>query len=198
MSHPELSILIPAAGASKRLGQAKQLVNFNGTSLVQNAVDTALSLDPREIIVVTGANAEAVKDAVVQARVNWIHNPHWSSGMGGSIALGATAISPESTGLMILLCDQWKIQVSDLQLLGETWQSDPERIVCARAEGVNMPPVIFPASYFNQLTELKGSQGARSLLVKYPGLLTAVSIKNAAIDLDTQGHLDKLKKDPAI
>ena len=198
MSHPALSILIPAAGASERLGQAKQLVNFNGTSLVQNAVDIAFSLDPREIIVVTGANAEAVKDAVLQPRVNWIYNPNWSSGMGGSIALGATAISPHSTGLMILLCDQWRIQAADLRALAETWQRDPQRIVCATAEGINMPPVIFPASCFHQLTELEGSQGARSLLVNYPELLTAVSVKNAAIDLDTQSHLDKLKKDPAI
>jgi molybdenum cofactor cytidylyltransferase len=194
MSFPSLSVLIPAAGASERLGHAKQLVIHKGTTLIQNAVNTAFSLDPREIIVVTGAKAEAVKNAVPQPPVNWIHNPNWSNGMGGSIALGATAISPESTGLMILLCDQWKIQVSDLQLLAKTWQSDPERIVCASAEGVNMPPVIFPAGYFNQLTTLEGSQGARSLLLNHPESLTAVPIKNAAIDLDTQSQLGKLKK----
>ncbi len=95
---------------------------------------------------------------------------------------------------MILLCDQWKIQVSDLQLLAEKWRSDPERIVCASAEGINMPPVIFPASYFDQLRELEGRQGARSLLKKHSESLTAVPIKNAAIDLDTQSQLDKLKK----
>ena len=194
MSLPQLSILIPAGGASKRLGQAKQLVKHQGMTLIQNAVNTAFSLDPCEIIVVTGANAEAVKNAVLQPPVNWIHNPNWSNGMGSSIALGATAISPESTGLMILLCDQWKIRISDLHLLAETWQSDPERIVCASAEGINMPPVIFPASHFNQLAKLEGSQGARSLLVNHPDSLTAVPIKNAAIDLDTQSQLDKLKK----
>ena len=193
MNHPELSILIPAAGASERLGQAKQLVKHKGTTLIQNAINTAFSLDPREIIVVTGANAEAVNKAVLQPPVNWLHNPDWSNGMGGTIALGATAISPESTGLMILLCDQWKIQVSDLQLLAETWQSDPQRIVCATAEGINMPPVIFPASFFNQLTALEGSQGARSLLVKHTESLAAVLIKNAAIDLDTQAQLKNLK-----
>ena len=193
MSHPKLSVLIPAAGASERLGQAKQLVKHKGTTLIQNAVNIASSLDPGEIIVVTGANAEAVKNAVPHPPVNWLHNPDWSNGMGGSIALGATAISPESTGLMILLCDQWKIQVSDLQFLAEKWQSDPDRIVCAKAEDINMPPVIFPASCFHQLRELEGSQGARSLLVNYPELLTAVPVKNAAIDLDTQSQLDRLK-----
>jgi molybdenum cofactor cytidylyltransferase len=193
MSFPLLSVLIPAAGASERLGRAKQLVKHRGTTLIQNAVNTAFSLDPGEIIVVTGANAEAVKNAVLQSTVNWIHNPNWSDGMGGSIALGATAISPESAGLMILLCDQWKIQISDLQLLAETWQSNPERIVCASAEGINMPPVIFPASYFNQLAKLEGSQGARSLLISHPESRTAVPVKNASIDLDTQAQLKNLE-----
>lgn len=194
MSYPELSILIPAAGASERLGQAKQLVSFKGTSLIQNAVNIAFSLSPCEIIVITGASAAAVEEAVLQPAVHWIHNPHWSNGMGGSIALGATAICPESTGLMILLCDQWKVQIADLHALAETWQSDPEQIVCANAEGTNMPPVIFPASCFKQLQQLEGRQGARSLLVKHADLLTAVPVKNAAIDLDTKAHLGQLKK----
>jgi len=192
MSFPSLSVLIPAAGASKRLGRAKQLVKHRGTTLIQNAVNTAFSLDPGEIIVITGANAEAVKNAVLQPPVNWVHNPNWSSGMGGSIALGATAVSPESTGLMILLCDQWKIQVSDLQLLAESWQSNPERIVCASAEGINMPPVIFPLSCFNELKELRGDKGARTIIGNNSHLLDSIEIGNAVIDLDTQAQLKNL------
>ena len=193
MSFPLLSVLIPAAGTSERLGRAKQLVKHRGTTLIQNAVNTAFSLDPGEIIVVTGANAEAVKNAVMQPPVNWIHNPNWSNGMGGSIALGATAVSPESAGLMILLCDQWKIQISDLQLLAETWQSDPERIVCASAEGINMPPVIFPLSCFNELKELRGDKGARTIIDKNSHLLDSIEIENAIIDLDTQAQFKNLE-----
>ena len=194
MSHPELSILIPAAGASNRLGQAKQLIKHKGSSLIQNAVNTAHSLTPHEIIVVTGANAKAVKDSVLQPLVRWIHNPQWSTGMGGSIALGAAAISPGSTGLMILLCDQWRIRTKDLQALVSAWQSDPRRIVCATAEGTNMPPAIFPASRFNELKRLQGNKGARSLFDKHPHLLQPVPIKNAAIDLDTPAQLDNMEE----
>ena len=193
MSFPSLSVLIPAAGTSERLGHAKQLVKYKGTTLIQNAVNTASSLDPHEIIVITGANAKAVKDAVLQPPVNWIHNPNWSNGMGGSIALGAAAVSPKSAGLMILLCDQWKIQVSDLQLLAETWQSDPERIVCASAEGINMPPVIFPLSCFNELKELRGDKGARTIIGNNSHLLDSIQIESAVIDLDTQTQLKNLE-----
>ena len=193
MSHPLLSVLIPAAGASKRLGRVKQLVSYKTGPLIQNAVSTAHSIRPQEIIVVTGSNAIAVKEAVQQTPVRWIHNSHWSSGIGGSIALGTTAISPESKGLMIFLCDQWRIQTQDLNKLADIWQSDPERIVCAEAKGVLMPPVIFPLSCFKQLRELEGAQGARSLFETHPELLRPVALENAGFDLDTESQLAQLE-----
>ena len=193
MNNPLLSILILAAGASKRLGQAKQLVRYKGGSLIQNAVDTAHSIAPREIIVITGSNAKAVKDAARMSPVRWLHNPDWSTGMGGSIALGAAAISTKSKGLMILLCDQWRIQTQDLSEFAEIWQSDPKRIVCAESEGLLMPPAIFPSSCFKQLRQLEGSQGARSIFHAHPELLRPVFIKNAVFDLDTKNQLAELK-----
>ena len=196
MKHPSLSVLIPAAGASERLGQAKQLIEYKGRSLLQNAVDAADSLSPLEIIVVTGAHATAVRETLQDASVKWVDNPRWSAGMGGSIAAGTTAINSEATGLMILLCDQWRIQPRDLQKLAQTWQSDPSRIVVAEAEGHYMPPVIFPSVCFEQLQTLQGHEGARSLFKAFPERLTAVPIQNAAFDLDTQSQLDDLQKNP--
>ena len=193
MNRPALSVLIPAAGASTRLGQAKQLVKHQGIPLIQNAINLAFSVAPLEIIVVTGANAEAVKAVVQHPPVRWIHNPDWSTGMGGSIALGATSINPESTGLMILLCDQWRIQALDLQKLTTPWQSNPDRIVVAEAEGKYMPPVIFPLGCFDALRKLRGDQGAHKVLKTCTGLLNLVPMNNAAFDLNSQSQLDLMQ-----
>jgi molybdenum cofactor cytidylyltransferase len=192
LKHPSLSVLIPAAGASKRLGQAKQLVRYKGQSLLQNAIDATQTLAPHEIIVVTGANAIEIEKTHQQASVRWVDNPHWSTGMGGSIAAGALAANPKSTGLMIVLCDQWQIEAQDLQKLAETWQADPTRIVAAEAEGCYMPPVIFPSEHFKQLQDLQGHKGARSLFKIFPEQLTSVPMQNATIDLDTKAQLDTL------
>lgn len=196
MKYPSLSILIPAAGSSERLGQAKQLVQYKGRSLLQKAVDVADSLNPLEIIVVTGSRATAIEDMLQDDSVKWVHNPEWPTGMGGSIAMGATAINPESTGLMILLSDQWRIQTRDLQNLAQTWQSDPIHIVVAEAEGHFMPPVIFPSVCFEKLRALKGHEGARSLFKAFPEQLTAVPMPHATFDLDTKSQLDDLQKNP--
>jgi molybdenum cofactor cytidylyltransferase len=194
MNLPLLSVLIPAAGASTRLGATKQLLKYRGKSLLQNAVNAANAIDPEEIIVVTGANFEAVQAAVHHPTVHWIHNAWWSSGMGHSIALGAAALSPSSTGLMVLLCDQWRIQPKDLQTLLQIWRANPQRIVVAEVAGVCMPPVIFPASCFEQLQNLSGDQGARSIIDAHPELVIPIPMKNAAFDLDTKEQLEAMEK----
>lgn len=193
MSRPQLSVLIPAAGASRRLGRIKQLVPYGSGTLVQNAVDIAASLDPAEIMVITGAHAAKVRNAAHHAALRWIHNPRWSTGLGSSIAAGAANVHPGSDGLLILLCDQWRLRPQDLQSLVTAWHSSPEGIAAATADGAYMPPVIFPAVCFKQLQALEGDRGARSLFDSHPGLVTPVALENARFDLDSRAHLELLK-----
>lgn len=193
MKYPLLSIVIPAAGSSERLGQPKQLVEHNGTPLICKAVENALSLSPAEIIVVTGANAASIEAITEHLPIHRVYNPNWVDGMGGSIANGVAAINPESFGVLILLCDQWRVQAADLQILAKTWQIDPTRIVTAEAEGKLMPPAIFPIACFDELRQLDGEHGARSVIKAHPELTTAITINNAACDLDTKAQLEILK-----
>lgn len=193
MNPLQLSILIPAAGGSRRLGQPKQLLRFGGGTLIQTAINNADSCSPAEIIVITGAHADEVRNAARDSPVHWVHNPEWPDGLAGSIALGAANIHPDSAGLLILLCDQWRIQTPDLLALVSAWHADPDSIIASQACDRHMPPVIFPSGLFKQLQTLKGDQGARSLLKAHPDWVTAVPLENAGYDLDTQDHLDLLK-----
>jgi len=191
---PRLSIVILAAGASKRLGQSKQLVQFKGQSLIRRAIAHAESLSPHEIIVVTGADADAILAEVKKTTAKDIYNPDWSDGMGTSIAIGARAVNVRSDGLLIMLCDQWKILATDLQLLLKTWQTDPGYIICAATPDHYGPPVIFPVSCLQDLKDLSGDQGARSILDSTPDKLKPVAIKHAAFDLDTPFQLEELNQ----
>lgn len=192
MSASSLSVLIPAAGASTRLGQPKQLVNYRGKPLLEHIIDIACSTNPLEIIVITGAKSDTVREKVRNPAVRWLHNPHWQEGLGGSIALGATAVSRESAGLMILLCDQYRVQRNDLMALLDNWRAAPERIVAAEAGGRYMPPLIFPPSMFHHLTKLEGETGARVLLARHPERVVAIPLPNAAFDLDRPEQLQAL------
>jgi len=187
------SVLIPAAGASTRLGQAKQLLRHGKHTLIRHAIEAALCCGPAEIIVITGARETEIRQAAGDARVRWVHNPRWREGLGVSIASGVCAIAPDSDAALILLCDQWRIGPGDLQALLAAWRAAPGRIAAAQAGGHFTPPVIFPAAWFDALRRLTGDKGARGLLESDPGLVTAVPLENAAYDLDTPAHLELLE-----
>jgi len=195
MSHHSLSIIIPAAGASRRLGQPKQLVQYKGQSLVYRAIQSAESLSPGEILVITGAGAEAVQAEVQKTAARCVHNPDWSSGMGTSIAKGAQSVDGKSHGLMVLLCDQWRIRPEDLQLLVKKWRDDPSRIICSATEDRCGPPVIFPAGCLQELGVLTGDHGARAVIDRNRDLVSRVVLENAASDLDTPSQLQQLGED---
>jgi molybdenum cofactor cytidylyltransferase len=55
----KLSILILAAGNSSRLGSPKQLIEFEGQTLIERITETALSIS-EEVLVVLGGNADVI------------------------------------------------------------------------------------------------------------------------------------------
>jgi len=195
MRQSTLGILIPAAGASRRLGQPKQLVLYQGQSLIRRAVNIAESLRPTEVVVVTGAHAEMIEQEVNGTSAQCIRNPDWLSGMGSSIASGTKAMGQQTNGLMVLLCDQWRVQQTDLRSLLETWRTDTNRIVCSETRARRCPPVIFPHWCFAALRKLSGDQGAHDILDAHSDWLTVVQVDNAASDLDTPAQLGEINGD---
>ena len=190
--NPQLSIIIPAAGASQRLGQPKQLVQYKGQSLILRAIQSAESLSPHEILVITGSGAQAVQAEIGGTNARCVYNPDWSNGMGTSIAKGAQSVDDKPQGLMVLLCDQWRILPEDLHMLVEEWRSDPDRIICSATRDRCGPPVIFPTSCLAGLSVLTGDHGAHSIIDRHRDLVSRVTLENAAFDLDTPLQLKGL------
>ena len=184
---PTIACLLLAAGGSSRLGQAKQLVSDGGESLVRTAARKALNIS-QEVWVVTGAYAEKVVTELQDIPVQCIHNPNWKSGMGSSIAQGIRAVGEQPDGILILLCDQWKLLNSDLEKLVSAWKKQPGSVCAARWNDTSGPPAIFPRRLFGKLRNLDDDRGARSVLKAEQDIIS-VQIPNAQFDLDTPQDL---------
>ena len=192
----KLGAVLLAAGGSSRLGQAKQLVQLDGESLVLRGARSLLELGPAKVIVVTGAASQAVSDQLSSVPVQLVHNPEWSMGMGRSIAAGLAHMPPTIEGVLIMLCDQWRVEYSDLNDLAKLWLSDISRIATASWNDsetrVYGPPAIFPRKYFRQLVCLKEDKGARSIIQQNKQQLLSILLENAAMDLDVPADLQQL------
>ena len=83
-------MVILAAGASQRLGQPKALVDLHGSTpleLLQQAWRSAAGTRA-DSIVVTGADHAPIA-AACGSRMELLHNPQWSAGRTGGLALAA-------------------------------------------------------------------------------------------------------------
>lgn len=189
-----LLIAILAAGASRRLGQPKQLVTVSGKPLLQRQCEVAIEAGMGAVAVILGCQADACRAAVNHLDVATFLNDQWPFGLGSSIACAArAAIDLNASGLLILHCDQFAITASDLRTLDELWANDRSKAVRARAGSYIGPPVIFPASSFADLNQLSGDDGAKSVLARLGRAnVLEVDIPSAGQDLDTPEQLAEL------
>ena len=189
----KISILILAAGNSNRLGQPKQLVEFEGQTLIERITQTALTVSG-EVLVVLGANIEMIKPKLkaFSNRINIIENVHWKDGMGTSISIGIENLASKSDAILILLTDQPLISQVLLQNIMQTFADKEYPIVACDYGNQLGVPILFDKSFFPDLIKLKSEQGAKSFLKNYPEKITSIAFKEGLFDIDTPDDLLKL------
>jgi molybdenum cofactor cytidylyltransferase len=187
-------ILVLAAGASRRLGQPKQLVTLGGRTALHIAVSNAVAVAGPAVTVVLGAYARDLTYLFERSPASWIINRAWEEGMASSIRAGVAALPPACEAAMILLGDQVAITRDDLQRLIGAWRGTEGLIAASQYAHKTGVPAIFPASCFSELAALRGDQGARAVLERNRDRLVRVPLPNAALDLDTPEQLAELSK----
>lgn len=192
----KLVAILVAAGPSTRLGQPKQLVEWNGETLVRRAARLLSSLASGPVVAVTGCEKERVAAQFEGLAVEPSYNPDWKLGMGGSIAHGARKLPEFVDGVLVGVCDQWLLSAEDLERLAASWRAAPKRIhVAAWQEGaaqVSGPPVIFPGHLKGDLKGMDKQRGARQIIDRQIELVDYVELPSAAQDLDRPEDLDIL------
>ena len=193
-----LAGILLAAGGSSRLGRPKQLVEIEGQSLVRRAARNWLDLgscgmELLPLTVVAGHASEKVGQQLVDLPVNVEVCPYWSDGMGASLAFGAGLVPRNAAGVMVMLCDQWRLDSSGLLRLATRWFSDIS-IICAsqwRLENTVLygPPCIFPRNKIHELKCIQKERGAKSLIDRYRDSTRFVQLDEAGFDLDTTEDL---------
>jgi len=190
----QLGAILLAAGSSSRLGQSKQLLEIDGQALVRLQASKLLALKPACVVVVTGAEQQAVEQALQDLPLQCVHNNNWQQGMGSSLACGIAAMPERVRGALLLLCDQWKITTDDLLELTDAWEQSPGSAVMAQwteesGQTASGPPAVFPRALFFNLVRLRDDRGAQQILKRYSGGVTKVQMPNAGFDIDLKSDL---------
>lgn len=183
------ALILLAAGASTRMGQPKQLLRYQGESLLQRTLRIAMDTPFHPLAVVLGARMEEMEAELEGADALIVRNSAWASGMGSSVAAGLEALLRAEPGLdaaCFILVDQPHLAAAHLLELRRQLSQAPEKLGAASAYRQTLGvPAIFRKDLFPELLKLHGQKGAKPVIEKYKGQLISVPFPQGHIDLDT-------------
>ena len=189
-----------AAGMSRRMGDRnKLLAEIAGVPLVRRAAEAMVEGGIRELVVVTGHEADAVAAALsgLEApgvELRFVHNGDFAEGQAGSVAAGVSALSPAVSGALIALGDMPFVtaglvaeMIQDHSGLGD----HETRISFPVFEGRRGNPVLWGRGFFEALAGLRGDVGGRRILTENPAAVNSISWTDDSIhnDIDTGDDL---------
>ena len=197
---PPVGLVLLAAGASRRLGQPKQLLRYAGKSLLRRAAETALATGCGPLVVVSGAWQQELAAELAGLPATLAHNLRWAEGLGTSISTGLTAlrqVCPTVGAVLLLVSDQPHLPAAVLSRLVAAHRENGARLAAAAYGGVLGVPALFGEEFFDELSHLPAGSGAGQLLRRYAALVTASPWSDGVVDIDTPADYRRLLAGPS-
>jgi molybdenum cofactor cytidylyltransferase len=192
-----IGVVILAAGSSSRLGKPKQLLEFNGKSLLQHSIDEATNSNASAVIIVLGDNADSISKEVDKNKAHIVRNSEWEEGMASSVRNGLSTLQrilPSTDAVIFMVCDQPYVSASLINELINRQKETGKGIVTSSYGEAIGPPALFHESLFNELMRLKGDAGARKIIQQHSDDVATVLFTKGKIDIDTNEDYEALKR----
>ncbi len=163
-----LSVLIPAAGYSSRMGKLKGLLPLPGgrsCTVLKRCVDLFQDCGLGHITVVTGHAREEIESAACRYGCNTVFNPDFADGMFSSIQAGVNSLPASTEAFFLLPVDIPLVRTGTIQRLLLTHTTSSTQILYPVFNGRRGHPPLIHKSLFELIRNGEHcEQGLRSLL----------------------------------
>ncbi|HEX6144428.1 MAG TPA: molybdopterin-binding/glycosyltransferase family 2 protein [Geminicoccaceae bacterium] len=191
--------LVLAAGQSRRMGRDnKLLADLEGKPMIAHVVDALLASRASPVILVTGHEADRVRAALGERKVEVVHNPAYALGLSTSLRAGLAALPEDAEGVLIALADMPRLTAAALDRLIAAFNPLEGRgIVVPTVRGKRGNPVIFATRYAEAMAQVAGDVGARHLLGEHADDVVEIEMDDdaALLDVDTRAALEALRRE---
>jgi CTP:molybdopterin cytidylyltransferase MocA len=178
-----------AAGAGRRMGRPKALVELDGEPLVRHGVRGLLDAGLAPVVVVLGAEAAAARALLpVDPRLEVVTADGWAEGMGASLRAGLEALraQPDVDAALVSLVDVPGIGAAALRRVAGA-ATGPHGLARGAFDGRPGHPVLLGREHWDAVVAAaRGDEGARSFL-RGRDDVAPVEVGDVAVrdDLDT-------------
>ncbi|MEM4591006.1 MAG: nucleotidyltransferase family protein [Nitrososphaerota archaeon] len=188
------SVVVLAAGGSRRMGFHKLLKHLWGRPLISWSVESAVASGCDEVVVVVGNEAERVVETLPEG-VKYVVNEDWAEGVASSIRRGVESLSPCSEAVVVMVADQPLTAPVIPSLLARLVLQGKYLLAFASVEGDPRSPGAFHRSLFQELLKLEGDKGAKSLYAPYRDRAALLEVpEEMLVDVDTPEELENLSR----
>lgn len=179
-----VAALLMAAGKSSRMGSCKPLLPLGDETVIDRCLKILHHGGVNDIIVVVSMHGEDVARAARDHSVQIVVNPDETGDMASSIRVGRDTTTPETSGIIVALCDCPLVLPSTVKTLIDEHAKHPECIITPTCKGRRGHPLLLPRSILGELTEGKT---LRDLLKKDVARIHEVPLNDTGIliDMDT-------------
>lgn len=184
-----------AAGASKRMGTAKQLLPIDGQPLVQHVLNNVRHSSVSEVILVLGHSADAIRSELALESTKVVVNENFLQGMGTSLTSGLAAVDTKMQSALIILADQPFVQPETLDKLIAEHARTRAQIVIPTYRGFRGNPVLLDRSVFPEVMQLSGDIGCRAIFGDHQDGIVKLAVEDVGIllDIDQKRDYENLK-----
>jgi len=180
--------ILLAAGASSRMGRTKALLDFDGKTCLERALEAVAGL--ARPIVVLGPNRGEIERRVGLDGVRVAVNPDVSSGQTESLKAGLALLPPEATAFLFFPVDVPLISRVEVERLIEAFRREPaagRTIFVPSYQMKRGHPVLCRRELSAEFAALPAGASARQVLNARPERICYVLFDEAYIlmDMDT-------------
>jgi molybdenum cofactor cytidylyltransferase len=196
LTSPELSIagLVPAAGASRRMGQDKRRIPWRGATVLEATIESLRQGGAAPLIVVLEPSSPC-QGLPALAQTIVATNPDPSRGMLSSIREGFIWLPPTVAAVAILPGDHPFVPSWAVAELLAAYRARRPSLLVPRFNGRNAHPLIIDRSLFDEALACDDAVGLRQLISRRRSEVLAVELEIplAHCDLDEPADLALLR-----
>jgi molybdenum cofactor cytidylyltransferase len=176
--------VVLAAGSSSRLGTAKQVLPYRGTTVLGASLDVARACGFDQLIVTLGGAQEQVRRSVRLDDVQTVVAADFGAGCSSSLRAALACVDPDVDGIVLLLGDQPTVAPATVEhLLARRRGSSIA--VCRYEDGIGHP-FWLSRTTFAQLSRLHGDKGVWKLIDAQWRSVRRVPVRGTVpLDVDT-------------
>lgn len=194
--HRRVTAVVLAAGESKRMESAKQLLPWGRTTVLGQTLDNLKQSGVTDIVVVSGHEREAIEAVADRHGVASIYNSRYADGeMLSSLQAAVSRFPDNIEAILVMLADQPMVRAQTIdQLLGAFWTCTGE-LIAPIFKGERGNPVLIGRQFFPELLALPKGSAPRDLVKRHKDKLNLVEVDTDSVlqDLDRPDQYEWLR-----